>query len=382
MLKFFTIAIVVLFSFSTSLAQFNFDINGYLQNMHTVWAPKFDQPWLLSGTVSNRFNFSLYPRENVTVKVSLRNIFDYGQFVNLVPSYSELATVDNGYINLTRKISSGKSYLLYTNIDRLNISYVFDNFEIQLGRQRINWGINSVWTPNDIFNSSSFINFDYVEKPGSDALRMQYYFGFASSLELVGKLDYKDDLTLAGKYQFNKWEYDFQLLSGFSKTDFIFGAGWSGSISDAGFTGELTYFADKSDGSENDNLIVSSVGINYMFSNSLFISTEFLFNSAGTTERNSASSNIFDLDYSAKNLSLAKHSFFTQIQYPITPLLNASLATIINPNDGSLFLSPNTEFSLNEDIYLLLAGQFFIGNDLTEWGDFGQFYYLRIKWNY
>ena len=77
--------------------------------------------------------------------------------------------MDNGYLDLTEKISSGNSYLLYTNIDRLNLSYTFNKLEIQIGRQRVNWGISSVWTPNDIFNSSSFINFDYAEKPGSDA---------------------------------------------------------------------------------------------------------------------------------------------------------------------------------------------------------------------
>jgi hypothetical protein len=88
------------------------------------------------------------------------------------------------------------------------------------------------------------------------------------------------------------------------------------------------------------------------------------------------------MDYSAKQLSPARYSIFAQTAYPITPLLNASFSVIFNPTDHSMLLSPVFEFSLNQNVYLLASSQFFLGNDLTEWGDYGQFYYLRIKWNY
>jgi hypothetical protein len=367
---------------SNLFAQSNIELNGYLQNMQTVWAPKASQIWLFSNSFSNRFNFTWYAKDNLTFKTSIRNIFDYGQFVSRITGYSELASQDYGYFDLTEKISSSNSYVLYTNIDRLNFSYTIDDLEIQIGRQRINWGISSVWTPNDIFNSSSFINFDYAEKSGSDAIRLLYYLDFASSFELVSKIDHNNDLTLAGKLKFNKWDYDFQFLGGFSEKDIILGAGWIGDIMDAGFSGELSYFRDKENFSDTSGIIVSSLGANYTFSNSVFISAEFLYNSNGKTGKTNLPNNLFNLDYSAKNLSPARYSIFGQISYPITPLISSSLATIVNPSDGSLFLSPNTEISLNEDVYLLVAGQFFIGEDYTEWGDFGQFYYLRIKWNF
>ena len=281
-----------------------------------------------------------------------------------------------------RRFTSGKSYIFYSNIDRLNLTFTYDNLEMQIGRQRINWGINSVWTPNDIFNSASFINFDYVEKPGSDAVRLQYYFDFATSLELVSKLDYNENLTLAGRFKINKWNYDFQFLGGLSDIDYIFGAGWAGDIYEAGFTGEFTYFKNKKNEQNTDEQLVSSIGANYTFSNSLFISFEFLYNSIGKTGKVNSLNNIFNLDYSAKQLSPARYSIFSQAAYPITPLINSSFALIFNPSDGSMLLSPTLEVSLNEDVYLLTSGQFFLGENFTEWGDYGQFYYLRIKWNF
>lgn len=367
---------------SLSFGQSNIELNGYVQNMQTVWAPKETDFWLFSNSASNRFNFTWYANEKITAKVSLRNIFDYGQFVSLIPYYSEMATIDNGYLDLTEEITSSNSYVLYSNIDRLNFTYTLDDLEIQIGRQRINWGISSVWTPNDIFNSSSFINFDYAEKPGSDAIRLQYYLDFASSIELVSKLDYNKNLTLAGKYQFNSWDYDFQIISGFSNVDYIIGGGWSGNISDAGFNGEFSYFRNKENFSDDSGIFVSSIGANYMFSNSLFISGEFLYNSVGFVGKKNSLNNLFELDYSAKQLSLSRYSIFLQASYPITPLINTTLATMINPTDGSLFVNPSIEYSLNEDVYLLISCQIFAGEEFTEWGDYGQFYYTRIKWNF
>lgn len=375
-------ALFLIFLSIPAFAQSSLDINGYLQNMQTVWAPKNQDNWIFSNSIGNRFNLSWYATDAITFKSSIRNIFDYGEFPSLISNYEEFATEDKGVIDLTEDLFSGKSYLFYTNIDRLSFSYNAENIELELGRQRINWGINSVWTPNDIFNSASFLNFDYAEKPGSDAIRAQYYFDFASFLEVVAKVDSEKELTLASRYQMNLWEYDIQFLGGLSEKDYIAGAGWSGYISSAGFTGELTYFNNREGEVNNQNIMVGSIGFNYMFASSLFISAEFLYNSIGQVGKSRNSNNIFDLDYSAKNLSPSRYSIFGQLQYPITPLVNASVSSIINPTDGSLFISPLLDISLNEDVYLLLIGQIFIGEELTEWGEYGQFYYMRIKWNF
>ncbi|MBI1931764.1 MAG: hypothetical protein HYS24_04440 [Ignavibacteriales bacterium] len=370
---------IILLTTSHLFPQSKFVFDGYLENFQTVWAPKQTSEWIFSNSIGNRLNFHYYPTTEFMFSLGLRNIFDFGQFVFLVPGYDKIATNDNGYLNLSKKIASNKSAILYSNIDRLNFFYSANNWEIQIGRQRINLGINYVWTPNDIFNSSSFLNFDYIEKPGSDAIRIQYYLDFASSIQIIAKEDKYKNLTMAGVYKFNIMDYDFQSLASFTKDDFIFGGGWAGNISGAGFTGEATYFKSRKN---LENVFVSSIGANCTFSNSLFLSGEFLFNSNGITDKAKSLNNIFNIDYSAKNLSPSKFSIFISTQYPITSLINLSIASIINPIDGSYFFNPSIEFSLNDDIYFLISGQIFFGDNLTEWGDFGQFYYMRLKFNF
>lgn len=363
-------------------AQSQFEINGYLQNMQTVWAPKQIDNLQFQNSIGNRFNLSYFATDELTFRTSIRNIFDYGQFVNLIPNYKNFTAKDDGYFNLTKVITSGNSYFLYSNIDRLNLLFSKDDFEIQIGRQRVNLGISMVWTPNDIFNSSSFLNFDYVEKPGSDAIRFQYYTGITSSIQLVYKLNNKKETTAAAIIKLNKWNYDFQILGGIMEKDYVIGGGWSGQISDAGFTGEFSYFRNKDNFNDATGIFVGSIGGNYSFPNSLMLQVEFLYNSNGKTGKSLTQQNLFSLKYSAKNLSVAKYSLFEQISYQITPLLRSSLASIFNPSDKSFFLNPSLELSLNEDVYLLVAGQFFTGENFTEWGDYGEFYYLRIKWNF
>jgi len=375
------ISILLLIS-SLSFSQSKFEVNGYLQNMQIVWGPEQIEDVFFQNSMSNRFNFIYYPNDNFTVNASLRNIFDYGQFVSLIPNYDETAAIDIGYFNLTKKITSSNSTILYSNIDRLNLLFNKGDLEVQIGRQRVNLGMSMVWTPNDIFNSSSFLNFDYVEKSGSDAIRVQYYTGMASSLQIVSKLNNEEEVSAAAIIKLNEWNYDFQFLTGIMEEDYVVGGGWAGQIKDIGFTGEFTYFRDKNNFQDTSGIFISTVGVNYTFSNSLSLQAEFLYNSNGQTDKVTNTNDLFSLEYSAKKLSPAKYSLFGQIAYPITPLISGSISSILNPSDNSFFLNPSVEISLNEDVYLLTSGQFFFGDDFTEWGDYGQFYYLRLKWNF
>jgi len=82
-----------------------------------------------------------------------------------MPLFLDLFDYDPGYFDLTKVWADGKSYVFVSTFDRANIEYTKGNFEAMVGRQRVNWGINTVWTPNDIFNSFSYFDFDYEERP-------------------------------------------------------------------------------------------------------------------------------------------------------------------------------------------------------------------------
>lgn len=359
-------------------------LDGHLQTLNNVWMPPGSDAWMTMTAINNRLDFRWYPSPAFSFHIGGRNIMNYGQMVQMnYPSYADVATYEPGFLNLTKKWASHYSYFIYSNVDRANVKFIQGNFEATAGRQRINWGINMVWNPNDIFNTFNYFDFDYVERPGCDAVLLQYYTGYTSSIQFAFKLDNDNDITSALMYRFNRWNYDFQFFGGVMEQDIVAGAGWSGDIRGAGFTGEATYFLDRKELVDTNGVVVGSVGLNYTFANSLYVSGSYLFNSAGTTGP-AGYGPVFSLflDINAKNFTRAMHSVYAQASYPVTPLIHVDAAVIFNPNDKSGFFGPSVDFSLTDNISLLLISQIFWGDVGTEYGDYGALSYLRLKWSF
>lgn len=411
--------LIILISASPTIAQTKAKkvrFSGFLEYLNNTWIPDGQlyqslgiEDWQMQGGVYNRFNFWYEPTNNLKFYVGMRNNFLFGpmfttytDLFNLAGlNYSELVTYDPGYLDLTFKIAGNNSYILYTNFDRANVKWTLNKFELTVGRQRINWGQNLIWNPNDIFNAYNFFDFNYVERPGADAVLMELFTSDFSSVQLAGKLSYiqvaEDSsllilnkelkLTAAAMYRFSKWNYDWQLFGGVMETDFTAGLGWAGSIAGAGFTGEISWFRDMENFSDSSGVVVGSIGANYTFKNSIFIHFSAIYNSAGAMDSVNALgtgflgsfSNVYSGSLNAKNLTRARLDLFGQISYPASPLINLDLACIFNPYDLSGFAGPTINFSLTDNISLALVGQLFRGKPYTEYGDIGQMFFLDFK---
>ena len=107
--------------------------------------------------------------------------------VKKFPDYEQMIDEEGGYFDLGTVLISADGWFLHSAIDRAWVDYTLGKLQVRAGRQRINWGVNLVWNPNDIFNTFSYFDFDYEERPGTDAVRVQYYTGTTSSAELVYK---------------------------------------------------------------------------------------------------------------------------------------------------------------------------------------------------
>jgi hypothetical protein len=83
--------------------------------------------------------------------------------------YAESLESDKGWMDLSWYLATGKRVALNSTFDRLLVTFEKESWNVLLGQQRINWGQTLVWNPNDIFNTYSFFDFDYVERPVCDA---------------------------------------------------------------------------------------------------------------------------------------------------------------------------------------------------------------------
>lgn len=370
-------------------AQSGFSFNGYIKELGMYYHPVEPMQvsedktldYLFLNQTHNRLNFRWYANSRLTVALEARNRIFFGQMIREFADYKDFINEDNGYLDLGTVLISQDSWFLHSMLDRAWIDYTTGKWQVRLGRQRINWGTNLVWNPNDVFNTFSYFEFDYEERPGTDGIRIQYYTGVTSSAELVYKAGHNNNETaIAGMYRFLKSGYDIQFLGGWVGKDYVLGGGWSGDIKGGAFRGEATWFKprDKND-EENFESFVASISGDYTFKNSLYVHFATLFNSHGTTG-DAGGRSFFAPNISAKMLTLGKYQLFVQSSYPFTPLLSGDIALMLNPCDGSSFVGPSLAYSLGDNWEIMLNGQLFFGRDGTEYGNYGQAIYGRIKW--
>lgn len=357
--------------------------NGYVKDVEMVLFQKERSYNTSANFLHNRINLKWLPTASVTASLELRNQVVWGNLLKKYPAYGDMLATDPRYADLSFNVFSERSALLNVAVDRAWVQYSKGKLLLVAGRQRISWGQTFVWNPNDIFNTYSYFDFDYEEKPGCDALRMQYYPSATSVIEVAAKVNHQGKATVAGLYRFNRWEYDFQLIGGVvNEEDITIGTGWSGQLFDGGFRGEATCFLPKRSFLKSDGVLVASVGYDYTFKNSLFIQNEVLYNGSKDTVNIISLSQFAGSGLSAKNLFVPNFSVFCLASYPVTPLFTCALSSIVNPKYELLFVIPSVSISLKENLELGLNGQLLwsygAGNAYQNLGVvFG-----RLKWSF
>ncbi len=355
-------------------------LNGYVKDLQSAFLIDGIGSLLQDNLLHNRLNFKWYPHQQWTFRAELRNRLFWGDQVRLTPDYLERVNAgSDDFFDLSIGFDSDKGAVLHSTLDRLYLEWMPGQWELRLGRQRINWGISTIWNPNDIFNAYSFADFDYEERPGADALRVRYYSGVASSVELaIRAFDDWDDAVAAGLVRLNKWNYDFQLLGGIMQRYLVAGGGWAGNIGTVGFKGEGSYFYALDE--DQPNSFSMTMGADYSFKKGLYINAGVLYNSLGS--KNAPISELFTLELSARNLYPYRWSILTQAGYAFSPLFNGGIAIIYSPSSvHSLFINPSLSYSIHQNWDINLVGQSAFSKS-TSYKALIQALFLRLKWSF
>ena len=360
-------------------------LNGYLSNLFSPQYNNIGDRWKTTNYVNQRLNFGWTPSSSLTFSAQLRSRIIYNQ-----------AGADTAFVNIHDGIVWQRDKVYFnTTFDRLNLKYTKDKLEVTVGRQRINWGQAFVWNPNDLFNSYSFFDFDYIERPGSDAVRIQYYDSFSSSVELAAKIDRSNKITVAGLRRFNRWGIDLQLLGGIlSSEDAVVGAGWTGNIKSLSVFGEGTYFRPLKNFGGSQGLTMIDIGCSKIFANNLGLQLEGLY----VTRKPDINSlfTLFQSTLDVRKIAFAQVNLFGSVSYPITPLINGSMAVMWFPARGringtggisGIYTGPSFDFSLGNNLNLSVIAQYFKGDftgvDLLQLQQQKIILsFVRLKWNF
>ena len=356
-----------------------FFMAGYIKNLNELsFMDKFDQ---LEWTVllHNRLNFKCVLNDEISLRLEIRNRLFYGDRVNS-PGFSEAISYDNGLVDLSWNVVESDNILFNTMIDRFLINYTNENWDITLGRQRINWGINLVWNPNDIFNTYNFLDFDYEERPGSDALRVQYYIGDFSKIEVAAKKgNTSDAVIIAAMCKFNTQSYDVQLLTGIYQKDWVIGVGWAGNLKNTGFKGEVSCFVPYETYFESATVLSASGSVDYAFKNGLYLNGSLLYSS--NAKDSILTGSILDYAYiSAKHLMPYTYSGSLQLTKEFSPIIYATLHFIYSTTNHSVISMPSVTYSFTTNWEINFTGQSFY--EFDEFTNLMNRFFLRIRWSF
>lgn len=355
-------------------------LTGYLSTIQSATFDSLSGPFLNENIVHNRLNFKGFLNEKITFAAEFRNRLFTGDMVRYGKLYADLIGYDDGVADLSWNIIEEQSFLLNTTIDRLWLDLHHNKFQLTLGRQRINWGQTFVWNPNDIFNAYSFFDFDYAERPGSDALRLQFFPSSASVAEFAIKAGEENKVTAAALYRFNALKYDFQILSGFMNSEeFVAGAGWSGSVGNMSFRGEGTWFVPIDDAAGDGSTLLVTAGLDRLFKDNSMAQIQFMY--CNNPLEFSNISNLYARNFSSKDLAFSEFTAFGQFTWVVMPLLNLSMAAMWFPDLNGYYAGPAVDYSLAQDIGFSFIWQHFDASLNGERSKINQVF-LRLKYNF
>ena len=358
----------------------NIDFSGYIKYLNTSTFKDLNAI-LNDNLIHNRLNFKVYLNQKITSTIEIRNRVFWGTSVQTIPDYSSLIDSNNRDIDLSFFLIKEPALLAHSNIDRFYIDYHSDKWQITLGRQRINWGKNLVWNPNDLFNAYNFFDFDYEERPGTDALRVQYFTSGNSSFETAVNYtkNWKDN-TLAFRYNFHKYDYDFQVLVAKYVEDYALGVGWEGAIQNIGFKGELSYLTPKDNSKKTKDAFVGSISFDYYFKNGISLNLATLYNSIGIKKVDSFDVSQFNsITLSAKQLMPNRWSYFAQISKTLTPAITTSFSTIYAYELEGVFMMPQFTYNISQNWDVDITGQIFYGKENSQFSNLSHSIFVRFR---
>jgi hypothetical protein len=86
--------------------------------------------------------------------------------------------------------------------------------------------------------------------------------------------------------------------------------------------------------------------------------------------------------FSGEALSTNRDTLFTGLSYPLSDLIEGSLYSILNLNDGSFLLNPWLIYDVRPGLKLSLSGNIPIGDESSQVGKSGPGGFARLKWNF
>ena len=308
---------------------------------------------------------------------------------------------DFGSLLVPGKNSPTGSFGLYHNLDRLFVNLKMKFGDLTIGRQSVAWGNGRITNPTDVIAPFPFHELDKEDRYGVDAVRLRVPLSTLSELDVgyvFGKKSRIDRSAFFLRTKVHVLKTDIALLLLGFQEDILLGIDLTRSVGQASVWLESAYVLP---GALNHNRPIAknysriTAGVQQSLGPRLQGFIEYHFNSAGASRSSDYAGLSVQPAYArGTGYLLGRHYLSAGMTCQVLPLIPFTGLVIWNVGDGSLSLSPQTEYNLAENIYLA-AGAYlglgrrpgaplFTGLDIpsnlrSEFGGYPDFAFLSLR---
>lgn len=345
--------------FPTKKKPFNLDVKDNFTLSHDK---RTDDDFLYNNLIfRGKWNDSLL--EEMTAEVHLVDILtcrENDDFSTAADIFSDSFT-DSFLVDPLKKESSVSGDL--TNLfyaDRAFLHYKLESTDVILGRQAVTYGKTFFWTPLDWLSPFSPFSIDREYKQGIDALNIRHYPSSLSEFGLTFAFGKDFDKETSGyvlHYRNNVREWDYVVQLGLVRDRDKIGLGLSGDpdwMNGAALRLELA---------ASDSVFQGTLGIEYRFTNELYLLWEYHYNGFGTAEPDKYLYIINEGFFGTETFQLGQNLTGISLSYEFSPLLTGNLSFILNLDDPSGLVMPYLTYSLANEADLSLGLYLPFGKD-------------------
>lgn len=263
---------------------------------------------------------------------------------------------------------------IHAQLYRLYGGYADEKQRVSIGLQKVSMGVGRIWNPTDLFNPKNPLALEPDEVYGVFALAYTYTPSSLSQITAVAAQRADHSFKYAGRAKGYLGFADAAIDAVSADDVTMIGYELEGELLHTGveLRSEGGWFDDKL---LRQQFFQGLIGADYAFENSLMIIGEWLHTSR-TFERELQQRLPSGV---RSNLVRARDYAALSAGYLFDPLLYGSLTAIVNADDGSFYTAPSLRYSLSDDMSLGLGAMFYGGRSGSEFGDYGQTYYLNFK---
>lgn len=263
---------------------------------------------------------------------------------------------------------------LYAQLYRLYGGYADKQHRLSFGLQKVSMGVGRIWNPTDLFNPRNPLALEPDEVYGVFALAYTYSPSRLSEVTAVAAQREDKSFKYAGRFKGYFGEADLGVDLIYSQEQRMLGYELEGELFDTGVAlrSEGGWIEEKV---LNEAFLRTLIGADYAFENSLLLVGEWLHSS----KRFEQAQGTQILLGTQTTLMRSKDYLGVSAGYEFDALLYGSLLGVVSADDGSFYLSPVLSYSLDDDLTLGLGALLYGGKSGSEFGEYGQSYYINLK---